>query len=217
MEPRDLVSPAERAAVLRVPWPHRALPILTRSAVSLLRSVLATGAMLLAACSSNHASPADGGANAADARASTDATTSADSGAGGSPDSGGSSSGGDGASSSGGDSGGAFDAADGSCSTTEGGPYLALTWNEGCSSTVTGYIIEWGDMEGGPYPYSADAGDSCDASACEDGAADAQAFCQYDLRGLEAGTWCIAAEACDNGVCSAPSSPSCVAVPPACP
>ncbi|HEY1691197.1 MAG TPA: hypothetical protein VGG39_03500 [Polyangiaceae bacterium] len=196
------------------------------------RAALATSAILLAGCSAGHAAPADGGPGPVDAHAPDDATTSAESGSGAHPDAStsssggdaassgggeaGSSSGGDASSSGGGDAGSGADASDASCSTTDGGPSVALTWNEGCSSTVTGFVIEWGDVDGGPYPYSADAGDSCDATACDDDAAGAQAFCQYDLRGLEAGTWCIAAEACDDGSCSVPSMATCVDVPPAC-
>ncbi|HEY6460208.1 MAG TPA: hypothetical protein VIY73_08650 [Polyangiaceae bacterium] len=203
-----------------LPSPHRFL------------SRAPSGALLvLVACTSNPGAAPDAGPADTDARAAADAGARADSGFDASLDghassSGGNdgapgggdatSSGGGDATSSGGGDGGVSDAGEEGCSSTDGGPYVALAWNEGCSSTVTGYVIEWGDVDGGPYPYSADAGDSCDASACEAGA-DAEAFCQYDLRGLEAGTWCIAAEACDDTTCSVPSSAVCVDVPPACP
>jgi len=106
------------------------------------------------------------------------------------------------------------DAGDACSSAPDGGHYVALTWNEVCADTVTNFTVEWGEAEGGPYPGSTDAGYSCDASGCDAGG---QLFCNYNLYGLDAGGWCIAVEACDNGACSVLSGEVCVQIPAACP
>jgi hypothetical protein len=116
-----------------------------------------------------------------------------------------------------GDSGdGATGDADAGCKTFDGGPFVALSWNEGCSSAVTNFLVEWGTRDGGPYPNVADAGDPCDAAGCVAGDA-GQLSCHYDLRGLEAGSYCVVTVACDQGMCSTPSGQACVTVPEPCP
>jgi len=84
---------------------------------------------------------------------------------------------------------------------------------ETCDGSVTDYTIAWGPADGGQYPHSLDAGDTCDATACQ---ASGQRSCGYDLRGLEAGSYCIVAEACNGGACSLPSASACVVLPPTC-
>jgi hypothetical protein len=108
----------------------------------------------------------------------------------------------------------AIDAGDGCSPAPDGGHYVALAWNEVCADMVTNFTVEWGQAEGGPYPDSTDAGYSCDASACDAGG---QLSCNYNLHGLDAGGWCIAVEACDNGTCSVLSGEVCVQIPPSCP
>ena len=110
-----------------------------------------------------------------------------------------------------GDSGSATDA---DClRPRDGGHYVAFTWNETCDGSLTDYTIAWGPADGGQYPHSLDAGDTCDATACQ---ASGQRSCGYDLRGLEAGSYCIVAEACNGGACSLPSASACVVLPPTC-
>jgi hypothetical protein len=112
----------------------------------------------------------------------------------------------------------AIDGGDGCAPAPDGGHYVALTWNEVCADMVTNFAVEWGQVEGGPYPDSTDAGYSCDASGCDAGGdAGGQLFCSYNLHGLDAGGWCIAVEACDNGTCSALSGEVCVQIPASCP
>jgi hypothetical protein len=108
----------------------------------------------------------------------------------------------------------ALEAGDGCAPAPDGGHYVGLAWNEVCADMVTNFTVEWGQAEGGPYPDSTDAGYSCDASACDAGG---QLFCNYNLYGLDAGGWCIAVEACDNGTCSALSGEVCVQIPAPCP
>jgi hypothetical protein len=108
----------------------------------------------------------------------------------------------------------ALDAGDGCTPAPDGGHYVALTWNEVCADMVTNFTVEWGQAEGGPYPGSIDAGYSCDASGCDAGG---ELFCNYNLHGLDAGGWCIAVEACDNGTCSVLSPEVCVDIPASCP
>ena len=114
------------------------------------------------------------------------------------------------------DGGSPTDAAEEGCVVFDGAPYVALTWNEGCTQGATSFVVAWGTMEGGPYPFTADAGDPCDAAQCQ-GDANDQLFCAYDLRGLDAGGWCIVTEACDSVGCSAPSGQVCVTIPVICP
>jgi hypothetical protein len=168
--------------------------------------------MILAACGSKSGATRDGGADATDAQAgdahATDARSPVD--GGGRTDSG---------------EGGIAkdagedrnsDAGDSGCETFDGGPYIALNWNEECSSTVTNFLIEWGRMDGGPYPNVADAGLPCDAAACTDGGS-GERSCQYDLRGLDAGGWCVVTVACDETACSSPSGQACATIPTPCP
>jgi hypothetical protein len=118
----------------------------------------------------------------------------------------------------GGDGGVPADASDEGClPPVDGGHYVGLQWNETCGQTVTSYDVLWGQVDGGPYPNSADAGDACDAAACAGDAASPQLVCGYDLRGLAPGYWCIVVESCDDAGCSAPSNQSCVTLPPPCP
>lgn len=127
--------------------------------------------------------------------------------------------GGDGATAAdGGDGGVPADAGDEGClSPIDGGHYVALQWNEACGQTVTSYDVLWGQVDGGPYPNSADAGDACDAAACAGDGAAPQLVCGYDLRGLAPGYWCIVVESCDDAGCSVPSGQSCVTLAPPCP
>jgi hypothetical protein len=190
-----------------------------------LRIVLAVAlASMLAACSSQQstaAAPADGGGGSDGLVA--DSTSSADSGGGSDAvvaiDSGDAWTPADAAAT---DSGGGGDASitdaeEEGCIRTDGAPYVALSWNEGCSQTVTSFTVEWGPNDSGTYPYSVDAGDPCDAAGCAEGGPNAQLFCQYDLPGLEAGTWCFVTEACDNDACSSPSGQACADIPRECP
>ena len=155
---------------------------------NLRRVLLLTVGIALAACTSDNVTPIDGG---------NDGTTITDAQA---------------------------DTFDGNCFGTSNdaacwlcpnGPSFGLTWNEGCSGNASGFIIQWGLDEAG-YPFSADAGDPCDAAACPADAA-AQQSCSYDLRGLEAGTWCIQVEAYNDAGTSTPSNLFCGALPPHCP
>ena len=168
--------------------------------------------MMLAACGSKTEAAGDAGVDAADAREDSthaqDAHTDVDGGARADAE-----------------GGTATDAPgeatsdapeDTGCKMFDGGPYVALKWNEGCSSTVTNFVIEWGTTDGGPYPDDADAGDPCDAAACTGGDS-GERSCEYDLRGLDAGNWCIVTVACDDTTCSSPSGQACVTIPGACP
>ena len=118
----------------------------------------------------------------------------------------------------GGDGGTPTDAGpDGCLPPVDGGHYIALSWNEACGQTVTSYDLLWGTEDGGPYPNSVDAGDACDAAACEGDGAAPQLVCGYNLRGLAPGYWCIVVESCDDAGCSVPSNQTCVVLPPNCP
>ena len=187
-------------------------------------------AALTASCSSastaGGSADRDGGSN--DATTSTDASGSggrADTGRDGAPHSSGSGTGTSGGetgsasgSSSGSGSGVIVDAGGDGCSPgPDGGHYVALAWNEGCGQNVTAFQVAWGQADGGPYPASVDAGFSCDAGACEGGGASAQLSCNYNLRNLEAGSWCVVVESCDDSGCSVPSGQVCATIPPACP
>jgi hypothetical protein len=169
-------------------------------------AVSAAAFLVAAACGSKHGGTLDGGGGGDASATEAGDATFAD---GGHADTGMAMDGGDG--------GNAADAAEDACMTPDGGPYVALTWNEGCGQTVTTFLVEWGQMDGGPYPNVADAGDPCDGAACVEGGASAQLFCHYNLRGLDAGNWCIVTEACDNGACSTPSGQACVTIPEPCP
>jgi hypothetical protein len=183
--------------------------------VALLVAACASSSMLtaLGACGSKSGSTP--GADAGDAHA-TDSSSTVDSHA--NHDSGGG--GGDGGTGTdGGDAGtpdtGSSDGGDSGCDTPDGGHYVALNWNEACSNTVTNFLVEWGTADGGPYPNVVDAGDPCDAAACMGDSG--ELFCQYDLRGLDAGGWCVVTVACDEGMCSGPSGQACVTIPGPCP
>jgi hypothetical protein len=145
--------------------------------------------------------PGSGDAHAADGRSPSDGATTSDSSQ-------------DGPANDAGD-GGMFDAGDSGCKDFDGGPYVALQWNEICSSTITNFLVEWGDTDGGPYPNVADAGDPCDAGVCAKDAS-AELVCRYDLRGLDAGSYCIVTVACDGTECSTPSGQACVTIPAPC-
>jgi hypothetical protein len=191
----------------------RPAPSRTWRAVSISVMAYATSSLLLvlAACGSKSGGTSDGGA--ADARADhatgPDGRSPADSGK--HPDSGE----GEGGPTTDAGEAGTSDSGDSGCEF-DGAPYIALNWNEGCSSTVTNFLVEWGTMDGGPYPNVVDAGDPCDAAACTDGGSGEQA-CQYDLRGLDAGGYCVVTVACDDTACSTPSGQACVTLPGACP
>jgi hypothetical protein len=198
--------------------------------------VIVIAAALTAGCSggSTAGGPGDQDGGTKDAATSTDASGSgrhADAGRDGAPHSSGSVSGtpsgsgstGDtssGSASSGGSSGSGIliDAGSDACSPgPDGGHYVALAWNESCGQNVTAFEVAWGRADGGPYPSSVDAGFSCDAGACEGGSTSGQLSCHYNLRNLEAGSWCIVVESCDEAGCSVPSGQTCATLPPACP
>lgn len=110
---------------------------------------------------------------------------------------------------------------DAACWTCPTGPSLLLEWNASCGSdSATGYLVEWGPYGADAYPDSLDAGNPCEAGAgwpeCEEAGAPK---CSYDLKALEAGaSWCVVTVAYDDaGNTSAPSNPTCAALPPHCP
>jgi hypothetical protein len=110
------------------------------------------------------------------------------------------------------------DMGDARCYTCPNGPNFLISWNETCGGDpALGFILQWG-LEGGTYPFSVDAGDPCDASLCVGSDGSAEQYCSYTLGGLEAGLWCIQAEAYDDaGNVSAPSNLFCGALPGHCP
>jgi hypothetical protein len=110
---------------------------------------------------------------------------------------------------------------DAACWACDRNPTLALTWNASCGADpATGYLVEWGPYGADAYPDSLDAGDPCEAGAGYPECVEAGApKCAYDLTTLEAGaSWCVVTVAYDDaGVTSAPSNPTCAALPPHCP
>ena len=110
---------------------------------------------------------------------------------------------------------------DAACWACDRNPTLHLTWNASCGADpAQGYLVEWGPYGADAYPDSLDAGDPCEAGTgypeCIEAGAPA---CTYDLTTLEAGaSWCVVTVAYDDaGNTSAPSNPTCTALPPHCP